>query len=387
LRVLGTGAGRRALPSRSVKLKTALLLVGCCLASIPYPNLPRPERPRGAAPAVDRKTPLETAAKPDSALAPIALVSPDGVSARRAPRPAPAQRPDRAAGVPFLATLNGSSPASTTPAEAPQAPLVDTAYAPTPVEPATPDGVAVIASNPIAKGTDENPPILLAEENRAPIDLQLRLAVAPAGPAVAGEQPAAAPPRIARYTARPAPAPPVAVELPGPPAQVTAKVAPIRDREIEKSARAPLRPVDIAQISDSDVRSPRVAQLNEPGLVAGGGRTLSQKIAAMQVTPLPPPRLRSSDRAKYLAEAPTRMTVRVGATAVGKVDFRMTEGRMIDVQLSGLLDLLANGYDRAEFTRLRNSAAADAYVSFDKLRAMGLNVRYDPVYDEVRIDG
>jgi hypothetical protein len=164
---------------------------------------------------------------------------------------------------------------------------------------------------------------------------------------------------------------------------MAANLVPIRAREIDVPAKEPLRPVDVAQISDSDVRSLRVAQLNEPGLVAGGGRTLSQKIAAMQVTPLPPPRLRSSDRAKFLAEAPTQMMVRIGATAVGKVDFRMTDGRTIDVRLSGLLDLLANGYDRAEFARLRDSAAADAYVSFDKLRSIGLKVRYDPAYDEV----
>ena len=42
---------------------------------------------------------------------------------------------------------------------------------------------------------------------------------------------------------------------------------------------------------------------------------------------------------------------------------------------------------RSELSRLRNSASADAYVSFDKLRSIGLKVRYDPVYDEVRIAG
>jgi hypothetical protein len=107
----------------------------------------------------------------------------------------------------------------------------------------------------------------------------------------------------------------------------------------------------------------------------------------MQVTPLPPVRLRDSDRAALLAEAPTRMTVRIGGSALGKVDFRMSDARTIDVSLGNLLDLLGGHYDAAEFARLRTSAAADAYVSFDQLRALGLNVRYDPVYDELRISG
>jgi hypothetical protein len=70
---------------------------------------------------------------------------------------------------------------------------------------------------------------------------------------------------------------------------------------------------------------------------------------------------------------------------LGKVDFHMTDSHTIDVRLANLLDVLAGHYDAAEFARLRSSAAADAYVSFDQLRALGLNVRYDPVYDELRI--
>jgi hypothetical protein len=147
-----------------------------------------------------------------------------------------------------------------------------------------------------------------------------------------------------------------------------------------------LRPVDIAQISDSEVRSLNVPQLRERGLAAGAP-DLTARIAAMQVTPLPPVRLRDSDRAALLAEAPTRMTVRIAGAALGQVDFRMSDARTIDVSLGNLLDLLAGHYDAGEFARLRTSAAADAYVSFDQLRALGLNVRYDPVYDELRISG
>jgi hypothetical protein len=191
---------------------------------------------------------------------------------------------------------------------------------------------------------------------------------------------------------KPLPAPPLAVDLPGPPIQVLAvadepPAAPVPSTASSSAARETLREVDIAQISQSDVPSLRVTQLNEPGLAVGAEPNLAAKIAAMQVTPLPPVRYPQSERAVLLAEAPTQMMVRIGGAEVGKVEFRMTDARTIDVKLAGLLDLLATHYDASEFTRLRNSAAADAYVSFDKLRAMGLNVRYDPVYDEVRIAG
>ena len=182
---------------------------------------------------------------------------------------------------------------------------------------------------------------------------------------------------------------PVLIEIDRPdsaaPALAAAESAPTATPDTYQAEA--LRPVDIAQISDSDVRSLRVPQMHEPGLAADGEPTLAAKIGDMQVTPLPPVRLRDSDRALLLAEAPTQMTVRVGNSALGKVDFHMTDTRTIDVRLSGLLDLLADHYDAAEFARLRGSAAADSFVSFDQLRALGLNLRYDPVYDELRING
>jgi hypothetical protein len=148
----------------------------------------------------------------------------------------------------------------------------------------------------------------------------------------------------------------------------------------------PPRAVDIAQISDNDVPPLHVPQLLEPG--AGyGNLSLSAKVAAMQVMPPPPVRIPDTERAALLAEAPTQMMVRIEGTALGKVDFQVAQDRTIAVNLGELLDLLATHYDAAEFARLRNSAAADAYVSFDKLRSIGLTARYDPVYDEVRIAG
>jgi hypothetical protein len=194
---------------------------------------------------------------------------------------------------------------------------------------------------------------------------------------------------IPKIDIAPSAPPPVAVELPDPVLglAVADSSTPLPADTADAPPAMTLRRVDIEQVADSEVHSMHVPQLNEPSLAAGGEPALSIRIAAMQVTPLPPPRLRDSDRAALLAEAPTRLTLRVGASTLGKVDFRMSDAHTIDVKLSGLLDLLAGHYDAAEFARLRSSAAADAYVSVDQLRALGLTVRYDPAYDELRVNG
>jgi hypothetical protein len=146
------------------------------------------------------------------------------------------------------------------------------------------------------------------------------------------------------------------------------------------------RPVDIEQIAASATRSLWVAQRGE--LQTGDGTlTLAQRVDAMQIPLPPPPRLRDAQRAALLAESPSHLLVRVGDTALGSVALRTSEGQGFDVQLSGLLDLLADRFDSSEFERLRGSAAADTFVDLAQLRAIGLNLRYDPVYDELRVTG
>lgn len=146
----------------------------------------------------------------------------------------------------------------------------------------------------------------------------------------------------------------------------------------------PMRPVDIAQIDTGRSSSIRVPQLHEPGLVPGGPN-LADKTAAMQVTLPPPARLSQQELALLQSEAPSQMTVRLGEDAVGQVAFRMSENRTIDVQLSGLLDVLAERFTPEDFARLRSATAADSFVPLDTLRAIGLGLHYDPVYDELRV--
>lgn len=148
--------------------------------------------------------------------------------------------------------------------------------------------------------------------------------------------------------------------------------------------QSPAWKADIAQITEGQAETPFVPQLHEPGLVAGAGNTLVAKVDAMQVY-LPPARVTEETRQALLAEAPTEMTVRIGEQAIGKVAFRTSETGGIDVQLSGLLDLVADRLPADEFARLRNSQAADSFVGAEQLQAVGLTLRYDPVYDELRL--
>lgn len=271
--------------------------------------------------------------------------------------------------------------------------------------------VAVVASDGVGESSTPVAATIVERPGSLPsVNAPPLAAIVPADPlpqvpgAIAGAPPptpggvprpvvieAAIVPDIPRIAIAPLPRPPLAVSLPDPdpaPSLAMAETPPSAPPAASPSppVAAP-RKVDVVQIAESEIHPPRVPQLHEPGLAVGAGETLATKIAAMQVTPPPPVRLRDSDRARLLAEAPTNMILRIGDSALGKVDFRMTDAHGIDVKLSGLLDLLAGHYDAAEFVRLRASAAADAYVSFDQLRALGLSVRYDPIYDELRING
>ena len=222
-------------------------------------------------------------------------------------------------------------------------------------------------------------PSNLAQPARAGPVVVLELARIPEAVAPRAPTPAAAPLPIpvalpaASVPNSPAPLvvaatdPPVPLVSPPPPA----------------SLPSPPRAVDVAQISEAAGRALHVPQLHEPGLAAGGGLLLAAKIDAMQVTLPAPPRLSDRERATLLAEAPAEMTVRVGDEAVGAVAFRMSDARTIDVQLSGLLDIVADRMTPEDYGRLRTSDAAGEFVPLDALRAIGISVRYDAVYDEL----
>lgn len=154
--------------------------------------------------------------------------------------------------------------------------------------------------------------------------------------------------------------------------------------DLEAGSRLALRRVDVAQIGGSALGDVRVPQLHEPGLVPGRPN-LAEKTAAMQVALPPPARLSEQELAALQGDAPLELTVRIGGETVGKVAFRVNDNRAIDVQLSGLLDVLSDRFAPEDFARMRTAAAADSYVPLDSLRAVGISLRYDPIYDELRV--
>jgi hypothetical protein len=229
--------------------------------------------------------------------------------------------------------------------------------------------------------------VVLAKPRLAPLREHRSAEASAQSPARPAQAPPPAVAPFPRTAIAPAPEPvpdalEVAAILSEPPQTMSVTVA-LPDQQLE--ALPPLRKVDIAQVAEEALTSVHVPQLREPGLVAGSPPTLAAKVDAMQVGLPAPPELAGEERAAMLAEAPSEITVRIGGEAIGRVAFRTTETGSLDVQLSGLLELVADRMAPEEYTRLRNSAAASSFVPLDQLRAIGLSLRYDAIYDELEI--
>lgn len=186
-------------------------------------------------------------------------------------------------------------------------------------------------------------------------------------PAITTDGPARAMPAAALTVQAPA------LPVPTPIAEPPVPLAPETPRP---SAMAALRPVDVEQVAIDERASAQIAQLDEP---AGAGQTnlWAEKAQVAQIS------LPQRELASMQADAPSQIVVRLADRAIGTVAVRVSEINTIDVQLSGLLDMMADSFAPEDFARLRGSAAADSYVSLDQLRAAGLGLRYDAVYDEL----
>lgn len=364
--------GPLAARASSWRSKLAALLAGCCLAVLPNATIPSSALNHEPASLPRWESEPLGAAEPSAMIASIAEPEPNERIAPSPSTPPPAtiapRAPVRLAGlVPQRAPLLLTTiPPPVRPLQA--QPLEPVSESPAALEPLH----ATIADIPPPQGAI---PMIDVEPTAPPAFAVILPDPPPAAVADIPGPRGAMPMTEVELTAPPA----FAIVLPDPP------LAPPPAKPQAVASEEALRPVDIAQLADSEVRSLRVPQLHEPGLAPGGAPTLAARIDAMQVTPPPPVRIGDEERAALLAEAPSEMLVRIGDSALGEVAFRMTDARTIDVQLSGMLDLLADHFDSSEFERLRNSAAADSFVDFDQLRAIGLNLHYDPVYDELRI--
>ncbi len=159
----------------------------------------------------------------------------------------------------------------------------------------------------------------------------------------------------------------------------------------EASGRAPTSDLSsdayIDQVATPAATGVRIAQLSQAvgNFAEGSGETVSAEIAAMQIPP--PTELTPDARAQYLALAPEQLTLRIGETAAGKVAVTMGDDATMAVQLAGLIDALSDRLGPTQFERLRESSAADTFVTLAQLRSEGIPLRYDAAYDELRLEG
>ncbi len=193
---------------------------------------------------------------------------------------------------------------------------------------------------------------------------------------------------------RPRPAPPPIKPAEAAPlylAATAAKPVPLLDLPAPLAAvvSAPpfetLSPAAIDQVASLADSTADAIQLNEPS----GARALgfNDRIAAMQVAPPPPVRLSRIEQAALLAASPDRLQVRRANQTLGSVAIEIAPTRAVAVRLGDLLDLVASELPSDQFTRLSQSAAADAYVPLETLHEAGIALRYDPVYDEFALGG
>lgn len=116
------------------------------------------------------------------------------------------------------------------------------------------------------------------------------------------------------------------------------------------------------------------------------------QVAAMQVSDaaerlsyVAPLQISEEERALHLVHAPQKMAVRIDEEIAGRIQIRSNEGNSFEVRLGDLIDLVSSRIPRHELERFSSSDAADQFVSFDKLRSMGLGLRYNPAYDELHL--
>lgn len=80
----------------------------------------------------------------------------------------------------------------------------------------------------------------------------------------------------------------------------------------------------------------------------------------------------------------TALPVLVDGKHAGELEF-LDSDRLISVRLGSLLELVSDRFEPAEYQRLAASPAAQEFIPVDDLSAAGLEISYDPVYDEFNL--
>lgn len=81
----------------------------------------------------------------------------------------------------------------------------------------------------------------------------------------------------------------------------------------------------------------------------------------------------------------THLVALIDGRSTGEIEFA-DAGGTVSVRLASLLSLVADRFPSAEYARLAGSPAADSFVAIDQLAEAGIDIRYDPIYDEIRLD-
>lgn len=149
--------------------------------------------------------------------------------------------------------------------------------------------------------------------------------------------------------------------------------------------REHLRKVDIEQISTPDLPAATAQEVQSVDVGRTVEANLASKLAMMQVSVPEHLAQREEARGKFLELSPRVLTLRIGESTLGEVEFRSEDQSTLAVSLSGILQILSDRFPPSEFNRLMASSNANTFVSLEQLRESGLTINYDPVYDELRL--
>lgn len=88
--------------------------------------------------------------------------------------------------------------------------------------------------------------------------------------------------------------------------------------------------------------------------------------------------------AKFGLDIRSSLVTRIDGRVAGKIEFQQTS-TSINVRIGSIVELLKDRFEVLELTRITNSSAKDHYMSVAQLRAAGIPITYDPVYDEFNV--
>lgn len=211
-------------------------------------------------------------------------------------------------------------------------------------------------------------------------------------------EPAAVGPRVHSVVILASSTPPIAltdrpvanITLPAP-REILARGKP--ELEVEPAIKSQTRPAEPFQVEQAAPVAPPVAVRSDAYIaqistdLMTDPLTFAEATDATQVVPDLALAKMERQRVAMLATAPALVTLRAGDDFAGEVAIAMVSDDTIGVRLADLLDIVGSRMDAERMNALRASSAAQSFVTLDQLRAADLTISYDPVYDELHLDG